>query len=81
MKGLDMMLANLIGIKPEDMRAQVQQALDLMSSGASAMAKLQADVNAIKKHLGITDDPQETINNGRAIAERGNSTNGNHIQL
>jgi hypothetical protein len=81
MKGLEMMLANLIGIKPEEMRAQVESALNLMKTGANAAEKMQRDIDAIKQHLGIEN--QEITNGERAItAERGNSgTNGNHIQL
>lgn len=79
MKGIEMMLANLLGIKPEEMRAQIEQALTLMKTGANAAEQVQRDLAAIKKHLGIEE---ETQNVGNAIAERRNSSaNGNHIQL
>jgi hypothetical protein len=82
MKGVEIMLANLLGMKPDQMRAQVEGALRLMQNGASAAEKMQRDIDAIKKHLGITDIPQEELNNGgTAIAERRDSANGNRIQL
>lgn len=81
MKGLEMMLANLLGMKPEEMRAQVEGALHLMKTGASAAEKMQRDIDAIKNHLGITDEPQEVIDHGRRIASGGDSANGRHIQL
>lgn len=80
MTGLEMMLSKLLGMTPEQMKAQVNQATDLMKSGADAMAQVQRDLNLIKQHLGI----QEVSENvQRAItAERGsNSANGSHIQL
>jgi hypothetical protein len=82
MKGLEMMLANLLGMKPEEMRAQVDSALHLMKTGASAAEKMQRDIDAIKNHLGIETVSQEVIDNGgRAIANRGNSANGHSVQL
>jgi hypothetical protein len=77
MKGLEMMLANLIGVKPEEMRAQVESALNLMRTGASAAEKMQRDIDAIKTHLGITEGTE----NVGAIANHGGSANGNRIQL
>jgi len=80
MKGLEMMLANLIGMKPEQMREQVDQALNLMRTGASAAARMQADLDAIKKHLGIDIVSPEVMENGRtAISD--NRNNGSRIEL
>lgn len=81
MKGIEMMLSNLIGVKPEEMRAQVESALHLMKTGASAAEKMQRDIDAIKKHLGITDETEADLNVRAIAAERGNSANGSHIQL
>lgn len=83
MKGLEMMLANLLGMKPEEMRRQVEQALNLMHNGASAMGKLQNDVDLIKKHLGIDENSTEVnhnVNGGTLPASR-NSADHSHIQL
>lgn len=74
MKGLEMMLANLIGVKPEEMRAQVEQALALMKSGADAAAQIQRDLNAIKKHLGIEED---NSNGGQLTIGSANGSNRN----
>jgi hypothetical protein len=79
MKGLEMMLSNLIGIKPEEMRAQVENAMHLMKTGAGAAEKMQRDIDAIKKHLGIEET--ETNENVGAIANHSGSANGNRIQL
>lgn len=82
MKGIEMMLANLIGMKPDEMRAQVESALNLMKTGADAAARMQRDIDAIKAHLGITEEGMGEINNGgRAIPDRGNRSNGNRIEL
>jgi hypothetical protein len=82
MKGLEMMLANLLGMKPEEMRAKVETAVNLMEQGAHTAKAIEADLKAIKSHLGITDNQEETINGGTAIAKRGSgSANRNHIQL
>ena len=80
MKGVEMMLANLIGVKPEEMRKQINQALELMQSGAAAAAKIQSDLELIKSHLGIETGKEETAN-VRAIANGGSSANNNRIQL
>jgi hypothetical protein len=80
MKGLEMMLANLLGMKPEEMRAKVEQAVSLMENGAKTAAKMEADIAAIKNHLGITDE-KEILNGGTAIANCGNSTHSNRIEL
>jgi hypothetical protein len=79
MKGIEMMLANLLGMKPDEMRAQIESALNLMKTGASAAERMQRDIDAIKNHLGITEEVID--NGGRAIANRGNSANGNRIEL
>jgi hypothetical protein len=81
MKGIEMMLANLLGMKPEEMRAQVDSALHLMKTGATAAEKMQRDIDAIKNHLGIETNQEVIDNGGRAIANGGNSANNNHIQL
>jgi hypothetical protein len=79
MRGLEMMLANLLGMKPEEMRAKVEQAIALMETGAKSMASIHSDLQLIKNHLGIS---QEVIDNGgRAVADSRNSANGSHIQL
>jgi len=79
MKGIEMMLANLLGMKPEDMRAKVEQAVSLMEAGAKAAEKIQSDLNAIKSHLGITEEG--IVNGGRALADNRNSANNNRIEL
>lgn len=81
MKGLEMMLANLLGMKPDEMRAKVEQAVGLMEHGAKSMASIQSDLNAIKTHLGIVEGMGGIDNGGRAIADGRNSANGSHIQL
>lgn len=78
MMGIEMMLANLLGMKPEEMRAQVRQAVGLMETGAKAMADIQSDLKKIKAHLNIEEEG--IVNGGTAIANRG-STNGNRIEL
>lgn len=80
MKGLEMMLANMIGIKPEEMRAQIEQALGLMKSGAEAAAKVQHDLELIKTHLGISDK-EGIVNGGTAIANRGSRADNHRIEL
>lgn len=81
MNGMEMMLSRLIGLKPEEMKAKVTEATQLMEHGAKAMAQMQKDLNDIKKHLGIENIGQELIENGGRTTERRNNTNGNHIQL
>jgi hypothetical protein len=78
MMGMEMMIANLLGMKPEEMRAQVKQAVTLMETGANSMTQIQSDLAKIKAHLGI--DQEEFSNGGTAIAHRG-SANGNRIEL
>lgn len=80
MKGLEMMLANMLGIKPEEMRAQIEQALGLMKSGAEAATQVQADLRQIKAHLGISEK-EGNVNGGTAIANRGSSSNNHRIEL
>lgn len=79
MTGPEMMIAKLIGIKPEELRAQVNQAIDLMKSGAAAAAQIQSDLACIKAHLGITDE--KGILNGRTIAHSGSRADNNRIEL
>lgn len=81
MKGVEMMLANLLGIKPEQMREQINQALELMKSGAQAAAKIQSDLERIKTHLGITDIEEGTLNGGRTISTSRNSSNNHRVEL
>lgn len=81
MKGLEMMLANLLGMKPDDMRAKVEQAVSLMEHGANTMARVQSDLAAIKKHLGIEENQEVIIHGGSAIPDSRNSANGNRIEL
>jgi hypothetical protein len=81
MNGMEMMLSRLIGVSPDEMRKQVESALHLMKSGAAAAEKMQRDIDAIKQHLGITENQEVIDNGGRTIANRGNSANHNHIQL
>lgn len=81
MKGLEMMLANLLGMKPEDMRAKVEQAVGLMEQGAKSAAAIQADLKAIKSHLGIEENQEVLQNGGTELAHRGNSANGHRIEL
>lgn len=79
MKGVEMMLANLLGMKPDEMRAKVEQAVTLMETGARTMATIQSDLTAIKKHLGIEETIQEgKPNGGRELIGR---SNGQHISL
>jgi hypothetical protein len=80
MKGIEMMIANLLGMKPEEMRLKVEQAVSLMEHGAKAMNTIQTDLNLIKNHLGIEEVKD---NGGRALAERGNNSpaNGHRIEL
>jgi len=80
MTGPEMMIAKLLGVKPEEMRAQIEGALSLMRTGAAAAEKMQRDITEIKKHLGIEEATEETANVG-AIANHGGSANGNRIQL
>jgi hypothetical protein len=81
MNGMEMMLSRLIGLKPEELKAKVEQATSLMEHGAKAMADMQSDINAIKRHLGIEENSQEeTLNGGRAITSNRNSAN-NRIEL
>lgn len=82
MKGLEMMLANLIGLKPEEMKAQVAEGIGFMEHGAKAMQQIQKDLELIKNHLGISDNGTETIiNGGRQLTERRDSADSNRIQL
>lgn len=81
MNGMEMMLSRLIGMTPDQMRAQVENALALMKSGAAAAEKMQKDIDAIKSHLGITDNSQEVVNVGAIAATGGNRANGNRIEL
>lgn len=78
MKGLEMMLANLLGMKPDEMRAQFEGALNLMKNGASAAEKMQQDIDAIKRHLGI--NAEEQINGRTAISDN-RARDGNRIEL
>lgn len=71
MNGLEMMLSRLIGMTPEQMKAQVNEATAMMRNGANAMASLDRKLDLIMKHLGI-DDLEELNNGGRAIANRRN---------
>lgn len=79
MKGLEMMLANLLGMKPDEMRMKVEQAVSLMEHGAKAMTTIQSDLKQIKIALNI--DEEVIDNGGRAISNRGNSSNNNRIEL
>lgn len=79
MKGLEMMLANLLGMKPEEMRNKVETAVNLMEQGAKTASSIQSDLQKIKSHLGI--DIEENLNGGTAIAKCRNSADRNHIQL
>lgn len=79
MNGMEMMLSRLLGMKPEEMRAKVNQAVSLMETGARTMAQVQSDLAKIKSHLGITEE--DTVNGGIAIADRRNSAGNNHIEL
>ena len=79
MNGLEMMLSRLIGMTPEQMKAQVNEATAMMRNGANAMASLDRKLDLIMKHLGI-DDLEELNNGGRAIANRGNG-NGNDYSV
>jgi len=82
MNGIEMMLANLLGMKPDEMRAQVESALHLMRTGAAAAEKMQRDIDAIKNHLGITDLQQEVIDNGgRAISDNRGTVNGDNRRI
>ena len=62
MKGLEMMLANLLGMKPDEMGAKVETAVSLMEQGARTAAKIENDLALIKAHLGIGNE--ETLNHG-----------------
>lgn len=81
MTGPEMMIAKLLGVKPEEMRAQIEGAMQLMKTGAAAAEKMQSDLLAIKKHLGIEETATEETANVGAIANHGGSANGNRIQL
>jgi hypothetical protein len=74
MNGVEMMLSNLLGIKPAELRAQVEQAIGLMKSGAEAAASIQSDLAKIKNHLGI--DVEEVPENvGRTAIANGHANN------
>jgi hypothetical protein len=79
MKGLEMMLANLLGMKPDEMRSKVETAVNLMEQGAKTAATIQHDLALIKSHLGIEE--KEFEHGGRAIANSRNSANSHHIEL
>ena len=81
MTGMEMMISKLIGMTPEQMKKQVEEAAQLMKSGAAAMADIQMRLERIEQALNIS--PMEDLNNGgRAIANcSSGSANGNHIQL
>lgn len=80
MTGPEMMIAKLIGIKPEELRQQVNQAIELMKSGAAAAAQIQSDLSRIKSHLGITDE-EGNLNGGKSIARSGSCADNNRIEL
>ena len=84
MGGMEIMLARLLGMTPDEMRHKVEQAVNLMEHGAKAMqssqadlAQIKADLAEIKSHLGIT----EVAENVRAIANSGSNSNGTRIEL
>lgn len=79
MRGPEMMIASLLGLKPEEMQVKVKEAIELMETGARAMASIQSDLTKIKIHLGI--EQEGIVNGGTAIANRRNSPDNNHIQL
>lgn len=74
MKGVEMMLANLLGMKPDELRSQVESALHLMKTGASAAERMQRDIDAIKRHLNIAEEPIENVG-------RKSIPHGSHIEL
>jgi hypothetical protein len=79
--GVEMMLANLLGMKPDEMRAKVEAAVSLMEQGAKTAAKIESDLAQIKAHLGITEITEGCENVERIAAPSGSVANGNRIQL
>lgn len=81
MTGLEMMLSKMIGMTPDQMRGKVNQAVELMESGAKAMQSIQSDLTLIKNHLGLNNSTEELSNVGAIASDSGNSANGSRIQL
>lgn len=84
MNGMEMMLSRLIGMTPDQMRAQVNEALSLMKSGAQAMSDIQLRLQRIEQALNIepiSETQEETNNGGRAITNGRGRSNNHSIQL
>lgn len=81
MMGLEMMLSNLIGVSPDELR---QIALKI-TNGVDQMQKdigtMKADIAELKAHLGLENDNDGGARAG--ISDSGGSSggSGNHVQL
>ena len=51
MKGLEMMLANMIGMKPDEMRVKLEQFEQFVSGGAEALKSIAATQQQILDRL------------------------------
>ena len=51
MKGLELMLANMIGIKPDDMRSMFENLADAAATGVETMKRIEAQNAEILSHL------------------------------
>jgi hypothetical protein len=81
MTGPEMMIAKLLGIKPEEMKQQIESALRLMKTGAQAAEKMQHDIDLIKNHLGIYEMQESKDNGGRAISDNRGTVNGDNRRI
>jgi hypothetical protein len=64
MKGVEMMLGSMIGMKPEEMKKAVTDTLELVRSAANDMAEIKQRIISIEAKL----EGRELLNGGRSIA-------------
>lgn len=76
MLGMEMMISNLIGMKPEEMKQSVTQVMTALENASNMLVSINERLTAIENHLN-GDDTNGGPTNGRKQLP----SNGEYIQL
>lgn len=72
MKGMEMMLANMIGVKPDDLRAMIEGFSNAATEGVDTLKRLEANQAQILRNQMDIMGRLERIENGNGNGSEGN---------
>lgn len=77
MKGMEMMFANLIGMKPSEIKEAADKTMGLISAAAGDLADIKAGQVRLEEKLDLLLSEKGIMSNGRKQLTAGNTSDNN----